>query len=196
MSANTPNIVITRLRFAGFTLVELMVTLAVLSIMALMAAPSLRDFSRNQELASVASDFLVDVTYARNQALTRNRRVIIAPTTADDSWKGGWRIFVDVNADEDYDSGTDTLIKERDAVFSDISVPSTAQKCTSSNSSTDRLPLLIYGANGFLIPNSGGVSNGSIEFKSTATTRSRCIVVDVPGRPRMCDPSGGSAACF
>ncbi|MEN3979734.1 GspH/FimT family pseudopilin [Acinetobacter sp. CWB-B33] len=53
----------------GFTLIELIVTLSVLAIISMMAAPSFSDLLAKQKLNSATSDLIDTLTLARNQAV-------------------------------------------------------------------------------------------------------------------------------
>jgi type IV fimbrial biogenesis protein FimT len=64
-----------RARSAGFTLVELLVVVAVLSILALVAGPSLNDFIRLQRLKAVTAQLTTDLQFARTEAAARNQPV-------------------------------------------------------------------------------------------------------------------------
>ncbi|GIZ53869.1 GspH/FimT family pseudopilin [Noviherbaspirillum aridicola] len=79
-------------RLAGFTLVELMVALAVAAILAGLAAPSFSEMIANQRAKSVATDLYIALTKARSEALKRNVSVSLTPKTAD-QWHGGWQIL-------------------------------------------------------------------------------------------------------
>ncbi len=55
-------------RIAGFTIVELMVSLAVAAILIGFALPAFTDFIDQRRMASRANDFVMAVTYARSEA--------------------------------------------------------------------------------------------------------------------------------
>ncbi len=74
---------------AGFTLVELIVTLAVLAILATLAAPSYNSFIRNQRVKTAAFDLMGSINYARSEAIKRNGDVSI---NASGDWAEGWTI--------------------------------------------------------------------------------------------------------
>jgi len=59
----------------GFTLVELMVALAVLGILAIVAAPSFVAFIEMQRLRGVNHELLTDIQFVRSEALRRGERV-------------------------------------------------------------------------------------------------------------------------
>lgn len=55
----------------GFSLVELMVGIVVLAILAGIALPSFRDFSRRSAITAQSNAMLADIQYARSDAVTR-----------------------------------------------------------------------------------------------------------------------------
>lgn len=79
-------------RHAGFTLVELMVTLAIAGILAGLAAPSFSEMIANQRARSAATDLYVALSKARSEALKRNVSVALTPKTAG-QWNSGWQIL-------------------------------------------------------------------------------------------------------
>ena len=72
----------------GFTLIELMVVVAILAIITTAAAPSFRDFLEGQRVKAAAYDLTADLMLARSEALKRNASVSIV--RSGDSWGQGW----------------------------------------------------------------------------------------------------------
>jgi type IV fimbrial biogenesis protein FimT len=82
----------------GFTLVELMITLAVLVVLLAVAVPSMQDFTANNQLAATKSNFAAAVALARTEAAKRGRMVVLqalgsGPTG--NEFANGWEIAVD-----------------------------------------------------------------------------------------------------
>jgi prepilin-type N-terminal cleavage/methylation domain-containing protein len=65
----------TRLLARGFTLVELMLTIAVVAILATPAAPGVRDFILTQRLKALNAQLVTDLQFARSEAAARGHRV-------------------------------------------------------------------------------------------------------------------------
>jgi len=60
----------------AFTLVELLIAIAVATVLLALAAPSLRDFMEVQRLRSINADLITDLQFARSEAVSRNRNVV------------------------------------------------------------------------------------------------------------------------
>lgn len=61
----------------GFTLVELVVTLAVLAILTTVAIPSFNNFMANQRVKSSAQGLFTSLNFARSEAIRRNGEVLV-----------------------------------------------------------------------------------------------------------------------
>jgi len=60
-------------RRAGFTLIELMVTLSVAAILMAIAIPNIRNFLSNNRLSSGVNDLLHSIQVARTEAIKRQQ---------------------------------------------------------------------------------------------------------------------------
>lgn len=74
----------------GFTLVELMIALVLMSILAAVSVPLYRDYIEGQRLRTVSTDLHLALVLARSEAVKRARAVSLQP--ADDGWQAGWSI--------------------------------------------------------------------------------------------------------
>lgn len=64
----------------GFTLVELVVTMALVAILLFLAAPSFTAWVRNTEMRSVAEALQNGIRKAQSEAVTRNRQMVFSLT--------------------------------------------------------------------------------------------------------------------
>lgn len=87
----------------GFTLIELVVTIAIAGILLALAIPSFREITLNNQRASRVNEFVTALNYARGQALALRMDVVMcriaSDADADDptcgggsGWEEGWVI--------------------------------------------------------------------------------------------------------
>jgi type IV fimbrial biogenesis protein FimT len=106
----------------GFTLVELMVTLAILAIIMGIAAPNLSTMIQNGRLSSATSDFNTALQLAKAESISRITAITIckddgtsAACAGGGDWSQGWIIFVDVDGDTVVDGG-DTILNVHESI--------------------------------------------------------------------------------
>ena len=87
----------------GFTLIEMLIVLAIGAIVLAMGLPNLTEFVADQRVRTAQSDLVGELTYVRAEAIKNAARVTMARSGA--TWKDGWRIFVDANANGVLDVG-------------------------------------------------------------------------------------------
>ena len=90
-----------RLRHAGFTLVELMVTVTLSVILIAIATPSFVTLLASRAAQAAADSLVSDLRLARFEAIKLSRTVSVCSSISGDvcsdsaSWKDGWIVFVD-----------------------------------------------------------------------------------------------------
>jgi type IV fimbrial biogenesis protein FimT len=107
---------------SGFTLIELMVTIALAAIILTQAVPSFNALVQNNRLISQKNEFISTLNLARSEALKRGTRVTVCAssdkTTCDTTdWEQGWIVFSDHDADNVLDSGTGACLDTEDCLI-------------------------------------------------------------------------------
>lgn len=172
----------------AFTLIELMVVLALLSVLLVLAAPSFKDFHRSSQLTAQVNTFIASLQSAKNEAIKHNVHSYIVPNDGA-SWASGWRIFLDSDFNGSFTPGTDPVIYESEALPSTLAVAASANTSASANP-----PHISFDGSGYPRANSGsqmwtlslkidGLS-GDEEIKNT-----RNIKIARTGRVRSCKPT-------
>jgi type IV fimbrial biogenesis protein FimT len=127
----------------GFSLIELMITIAVAAIILALAAPAFTDTISKKRVSAETSDLLGDLALARSESLTRGARVVLCPSNTgtgctSTAWNLGRIIFVDTDPNGTVDTG-ETILR--------VGAPlDAASALTVSGGSVDRISYLPSGA--------------------------------------------------
>lgn len=116
----------TNKRQSGFTLMELLIVLAIAGVMLGVGVPGLQTMSYNSKRLSMFQQLYASLQSARLEAVSKATNVTVckrntAGTACDNSanWHDGWIIFLDADEDGVVDGGED-IIRVFDDVGSDI----------------------------------------------------------------------------
>lgn len=101
----------------GFTLVELMVTIAVMAILLMIAVPSFNDATLGSKLGSYANNLVAGAHLARSEAIKRNRAVTLCVSSngtdcATGGWEQGWIVL----------TADDTVVQRQQALPAGLKV--------------------------------------------------------------------------
>lgn len=101
-----------RVGSAGFTLVELLVTLTVLVLGTLVVMPALSDFSARNRIVSIEGDLMATIALARSEAARNGLPVLLVAASGGatgNAYGGGWRLVLDSNGNGLADSSETEL---------------------------------------------------------------------------------------
>lgn len=104
---------VTRLHPSGFTVVEIMIILAIIGILAAFAVPNFLAWLPGYQLKSAARDMQGDFQRAKFESIQRGGTVTVAFTLGVGN-AGGYTIFVDANGNNVFNAGVagEVLIKQ------------------------------------------------------------------------------------
>lgn len=181
----------------GFSLIELLVTLSVVSILAFVAVPSIKNILKDHRLSGYTNDLVADLNYARGEAVKRASPVAICKTsnpqnsspacntTAADSWATGRITFVDADSDGVVDSGEQVLRirqgldDQNSTIKGDGSAAGTANRITFKADGTSTL-----------------TAETEIALcDDRGATQKRAVAINLGGRVRSLQKGTGSITC-
>jgi len=180
----------------GFTLIELMVAIAVFAVTVTFAVPNLRDFIANNRIISKTNDFVSSLHVARSESVKRKVTVTVCgssdgATCNTASWENGWIVFTDIDADASVDAGVDELLVVNGSLGNNISL---------RNAGFTQTTRVQYGSRGTID------SAGSFKIcDSRGVNFAKAVNINITGRTRMAtdddsngvanDYTGGNMAC-
>ncbi|GAB4170579.1 MAG: hypothetical protein Kow0020_04920 [Wenzhouxiangellaceae bacterium] len=159
----------------GYTLIELMLALAVASLVVVLALPAMGSFLARQRIDAAANELVAHLNVARLAAVSRAHRVVLCPSTDGaqcdqaNRWERGWIVFHDPDGN---------LAPASDADLIRIHGPVDGMDLDSAGRRFVR-----YQPDG-----TAGGSNLTIKLcDRTDPERARAVIVSNTGRPRVAD---------
>jgi len=159
----------------GFTLVELLVTIAIGTLLLVVAVPSFVAFQKNAQLSDAVSNFIAALNTARANAMKQGVDTYLVPKIGTD-WGTGWIVYADTNWNQSYDIGTDPVILGYDAPAASVSIG------TSTGSFSNGY--VRFNGSGYPRLKNNGFGGGALVMSNV--TRSSSIIIDPAGRVRSC----------
>jgi type IV fimbrial biogenesis protein FimT len=181
----------------GFTLLELMITLAILAIVVTLAVPNMGRLIQDNRLTGAANTFVADLNLARSEAMRRGVTVTVcrtddpfaaAPTCGSgtaERWEEGYVTFVDQNGNgafNDTAAPPDVMLRVGEPAEGGVTLRSDANAQTALT--FDRIGALA----------SPGTEAAFAFCDARGNDSRRAITVALTGRPRLevsagaCDP--------
>lgn len=145
----------------GFTVIELMVVVAIMAVLAGIGGPSMLNMVRTSKVRGAASDLYGDMLMARSEAIKRRTTITLAATSS--AWSNGWTV-----------KAGSTTLSTRSALPSDMAVQINVPAASTPTSIT-------YGSNGRVTSTVPTI----IFYSADTRVQARCVSVDAAGLPRM-----------
>ena len=170
----------------GFTLIELMITLAIAAVLMMVAVPSFISFQRNSELTTAANTILGAMNTARTEAMKRNRNAIMAPTGT--GWSSGWQVFIDTDRNGAFTAG-ELVVATYPAIPAYFSI-------TGTGNASGTTPYVLFNGSGYASDVNGALGNLNIDIArndlsgTELLAQTRRIKVANTGRVRVCKATG------
>lgn len=151
----------------GFTMVEVMIVMAVLAILATFAIPAYMSWRPNFHLKGAARDLLSNFQKAKIQAVKNRTNCVI-----DFSGGGGYTLFLDADEDFTLDAGETTILEVNWAENYKGSLTS-----ISDNFHTSANNAIAFQTRG-LPEKQAGIGGGTVTIQNTNDKQLRVIVSD------------------
>ena len=166
----------------GFTLVELMMVVAVTSVLLGFGVPSMTALMNSNQLTAATNALMASMRLARSEAFKRNGRVVLCKSrdgvtcTTSGGWEQGWLVFHDANGDGDH---------SQDEVVIERGNPLPGNLRLTGNSTVARYVSFV--ASGSTRMMGGGFQAGTLTVcnQSLERAEARQIVINAVGRPRV-----------
>ncbi|POR11794.1 GspH/FimT family pseudopilin [Diaphorobacter sp. LR2014-1] len=171
---------------AGFTLIEIMVVIAITAILLLIGIPSMRAMAERNAVAGHVNALVGSITLARAEAIKRNTPVVICrstnaetadpPTCASSGtgWQSGWIVFMER-------SGTGTQYQPSQG---DVLLRVQGALTDSGGIEQNKFIKLQFRSTGLL---STGNSQFTFNSASLTSNQQRRVCVAMTGRARLID---------
>ena len=175
----------------GFTLVELAMSLAVLSVLVTFAVPTFTAMMVSSKLTAASNALLSSMHLARSEAIKRRSRVVLcksangAACNAAGGWEQGWIVFHDSNNNGDRDPG--------ESVIARIEPLPGSMRVNGNAPVAKYVSFVSTGATKLL---GGAFQAGTLTVcdQTASTGEARVIVLNAVGRPRIQKVSASECA--
>lgn len=185
----------------GFTLVELMVGIAIVVVLLALAAPSFNDYILTQRMKATAAELVTDVQYARSEATSRGKQVfVVFHTPASGTPASCYTIYTDT-------VNTNLACDCREPAATRCATTATELRTQAVPGGNGvRFSLPVPATRGFVIePAAGGILVPPTDFgipmpapfnvdAVVDTARTLRVNVALSGRPLVCRPAGSTVS--
>jgi len=170
-------------RTTGFTIIELMITIAVAAVILTLGVPSFLGLLERNQLTTNINRFISSLALARSEAIKRNQRVVVCPSSDGSAcsntggYDNGWIIFVDANND----NSRDVANTDEELIWEGESIPNNMTLRGTSGGYNTAIPYIPSGRLAV------GVSGSVRLCKDNQTDKARAITLIQSGRVRLAE---------
>ncbi|SEQ85700.1 type IV fimbrial biogenesis protein FimT [Azotobacter beijerinckii] len=97
----------------GYTLIELMTTLAVVGVLAMIGVPAFTHTVDGQRVGSTSRNLRASLALARHAAISQRYPVLVESIGG--NWEAGWVVYIDANSNAVLDDGERELLRQGSA---------------------------------------------------------------------------------
>ncbi len=165
----------------GFTLMELMITIAIAAILVGLSASPMSQLFASNRVQTEASSFVADLMYARSEAIRRGQGVSVCASSngstclAANTWQSGWIVFSDATQCSTVPTTAQTPLRVRPSFKAGDTFKVTFPT-TSSNSCVS------FNRDGLATNLGAGKVYFAAKNATPSTTTTRCVTVELGGR--------------
>jgi type IV fimbrial biogenesis protein FimT len=172
----------------GFTVIELIITVAIVAILATVAVPAYTNMMTNNRMAGEINDFVGSLHFARSEAIKRGLDVLVCKSsdgqlcTTTGNWSQGWVVFQDTNSNQSRDAAG-CPGEPCEPLISTHSAFQGGDQLVGTGSPANRVG---FNRNGFFTAGSGTITlceSGKVREKA------RAVIISPTGRIRLGEDS-------
>ena len=166
-------------RLAGFTVIELMITIALAAIILTLGVPAYHGLVERNRLTADINNFISSLALARSEAVKRKQRVVLCASNDvatcsnnNNGYESGWIVYVETVAPADNRANTEELLWVSAALANNMTLRATVPY-------ENQISYLATGQ-------TGGLGNASIYLcKDAAVNKARLITIRRSGRVHL-----------
>ncbi len=186
-------------RDAGFTLIELMITLVIVGILAGIGVPALKTFIQGNTLIASTNELVSALNIARSEAIKLDSRVSICESsngstcTTTGKWQNGWIVFVDADGNLANNGKACTAVNTDCLLRVHAGLIDNSLSVTGIDTNSGSISAVTFTSRGSPKDASGAGVSGTFSIcsfdSSNKVIGSRAVVLSVVGRVRVSDNS-------
>lgn len=174
-------------RSSGFTMLELVVVIAIVGVLIALGVPSFKYVTTANRIASEVNGLLGDMQFARAEAIKEGQTVVVCvssngTTCVNSPWNNGWIVCSDPANDGSCDAGLPIYRVQKPFVSTDTFV-------ASGNTNA-----LTFNRDGFAVGLAGAVTIALHNAPVAVTAYTRCLQISAVGTLNV--EASGTGACL